>query len=501
VVVVARVVVLGGGMIGLCTGMLLADQGSDVTVLERDDAPVPGSPDEAWQAWDRPGVAQFRQPHHLHSAGAQILESQLPDVWESLAQAQLARFSSLDIMPPFITDRSSRDGDERFVTLTGRRPVLEYAVASVARKRLDIRRGTAVAGLLTGAPAAPGTPHVTGVQLANGTDLPADLVVDAMGRRSAMPAWLTAIGAQPPEEEAEDSGFIYYTRFFRPADGGSVPPYKAGLLTHFECFSLLTLPGDADTWSVTVYLASGDQALKGLRDPGPWTALVEACPMHAHLLQGEPITDVLPIGGVVDRCRRFVVAGTPVVTGMVTVGDAWGCTNPSLGRGVTMGLMHAAGTAGVIREHLGDPLALALAHDEMTQATVTPWYQNTIQLDRARRAQLHAAATGEPTARVTGERVSAVPASAPDSADPAARLRRALPVAMLYDADIFRAFAEIVSLLALPQEVLSRPGMAERIMAVAGEHEEVVIPGPSRADVLNILNGQGNGQGGQGRPA
>ena len=95
------------------------------------------------------------------------------------------------------------------------------------------------------------------------------------------------------------------------------------------------------------------------------------------------------MGGVVDRRRRFVVAGAPVVTGVVSVGDAWGCTNPSLGRGITMGLMHAAGTAEVIRDHLGDPLALALAHDEMTQATVTPWYQNTIQLDRARRAQLH----------------------------------------------------------------------------------------------------------------
>jgi 2-polyprenyl-6-methoxyphenol hydroxylase-like FAD-dependent oxidoreductase len=497
----AKVVVLGGGMIGLCTGMLLADQGCDVTVLERDDAPVPGSPDEAWQAWERPGVAQFRQPHYLHPAGAQILESQLPDVWESLAGARMARFSLLDTMPPFISDRSPRDGDDRFVTRTGRRPVLEYAVASMARKRLDVRRGIAVAGLRTGRPAAPGIPHVTGVQLADGTDMPADLVVDAMGRRSTVPAWLTAIGARPPEEEAEDSGFIYYTRFFRPADGGGVPPYKAGLLTHLECFSLLTLPGDADTWSVTVYLASGDQALKGLRHPGAWTALVEACPMHAHLLQGEPITDILPIGGVVDRCRRFVVAGTPVVTGVVTVGDAWGCTNPSLGRGVTMGLMHAAGTAGVIREHLGDPIALALAHDQMTQATVTPWYRNTIQMDRARRAQLHAAARGEPTAGATARRVPAVPSPAPDSAEPAARLQRALPVAMLYDADVFRAFIEVVSLLALPQEVLSRPGIAERIMTVAAEHEEVVVPGPSRADVLNTLSGQGGGHGGQGRPA
>ena len=219
--------------------------------------------------------------------------------------------------------------------------------------------------------------------------------------------------------------------------------------------------------------------------------------MHAHLLQGEPITDVLAMGGVVDRRRRFVVAGAPVVTGVVSVGDAWGCTNPSLGRGITMGLMHAAGTAEVIRDHLGDPLALALAHDEMTQATVTPWYQNTIQLDRARRAQLQAAATGKP-AVAEGEPAAAGPAAGSAGADPVDRLQQAFPVAMLYDADVFRAFIEIIGLLALPEEVLSRPGMAERIMKIAADHDEFVVPGPSRAEVLSILNDQDGAPGGPG---
>ena len=73
---------------------------------------------------------------------------------------------------------------------------------------------------------------------------------------------------------------------------------------------------------------------------------------------------------------------------------------------------------------------------------------------------------------------------------------------MLYDADVFRAFIEIVGLLALPQEVLSRPGLTERIMKVAAEHEEVVMPGPSRADVLSILERRGQpATRGQGRPA
>ena len=157
-----RAVVLGGGIVGLSTGMLLAERGCEVTVVERDPTRVPESPNGAWQDWDRPGVAQFRQPHYLHPAGSQLFATLLPSVHKSLAAAQARRFDVLSLMPPFITDRSPRDGDERFVTLTGRRPVIEYAVASAAADRLDIRRGTHATGLLDGAQAVAGVPHVTG---------------------------------------------------------------------------------------------------------------------------------------------------------------------------------------------------------------------------------------------------------------------------------------------------------------------------------------------------
>jgi len=41
----ARIIVLGGGMCGLASGLLLARDGHEVTVLERDAAPVPDSVD------------------------------------------------------------------------------------------------------------------------------------------------------------------------------------------------------------------------------------------------------------------------------------------------------------------------------------------------------------------------------------------------------------------------------------------------------------------------
>jgi hypothetical protein len=49
---------------------------------------------------------------------------------------------------------------------------------------LEVRRGIAVAGLVTGPAARDGVPHVAGVRLGTGEEVAADLVVDMTGRRS-----------------------------------------------------------------------------------------------------------------------------------------------------------------------------------------------------------------------------------------------------------------------------------------------------------------------------
>ncbi len=466
-----KIVVIGAGVVGLSAALMLASAGHEVTVVERDDGGLPGSPEEAWQGWQRRGVAQFRQPHSLHATGYRLLAERLPEVAQALLEAGGTSFDVLSLLPPFITDRARREGDERFATVTGRRPVIEYAVAATAGERVDIRRGMSVTELVTGPAAVKGVPHVTGVRTSGGEELVADLVIDAMGRRSVLPGWLAALGARPLAEEAEDSGFTYYTRYFRSA-AGEQPQFITGLLTPFGSFSLLTLPGDAGTWSVTVYISSRDQPLKELRQPEKWTALVAACPLHAHLLDGEPLTDVLAMSGIVDRRRRLAVDGTPVVTGLVTIGDSACCTNPSLGRGMTMGFIHAVGTVEVIGNHLGDPVALAAEHDRMTEDQVIPWYRATVEFDRARKAQLDAAIDGTPAPQPTG---------------PAELLQQASATAMLYDADIFRAMMEIITMQALPEQVFARPAFAGRVLAAAEGRDAFVPPGPSRAQLLGML--------------
>jgi hypothetical protein len=58
---------------------------------------------------------------------------------------------------------------------------------------------------------------------------------------------------------------------------------------------------------------------------------------------------------------------------------------------------------------------------------------------------------------------------------------------MMYDADLFRAANEIRSVLTLPQEVMARPGLVDRIMEVASTHDAVTPPGPSREELLQML--------------
>ena len=80
-----KVVVLGAGICGLTAGLLLAPDGHEVTLLERDPAPVPDSAADAWEAWARDGVTQFRQAHYLQPRGRAVVEEELPDVAEALA--------------------------------------------------------------------------------------------------------------------------------------------------------------------------------------------------------------------------------------------------------------------------------------------------------------------------------------------------------------------------------------------------------------------------------
>ena len=104
------VVVCGGGVVGMAAAMMLARDGHEVTVLERDAAAVPASATEAWDHWDRVGVPQFRQPHNLFPRFRQILEDELPDVLQGLLDAGGTWVGLLDAKRPEQRDRPAQRG-------------------------------------------------------------------------------------------------------------------------------------------------------------------------------------------------------------------------------------------------------------------------------------------------------------------------------------------------------------------------------------------------------
>src|SRR5687767_12743376 len=94
----AQVLVLGAGMCGLTTAMLLARDGHEVTVLERDPAEPP-PPAQAWQAWQRPGVNQFRMPHIMLPRWRAEMDRDLPEVLHELRAAGGLRLNLLTMLP------------------------------------------------------------------------------------------------------------------------------------------------------------------------------------------------------------------------------------------------------------------------------------------------------------------------------------------------------------------------------------------------------------------
>jgi 2-polyprenyl-6-methoxyphenol hydroxylase-like FAD-dependent oxidoreductase len=468
---IARIVIVGAGVVGLGTALLLSRDGHEVTVLERDDEAPPAGAEEIWDSWQRKGVNQFRLPHFFLARYRRLLSSELPDVAETLAGAGAIRVNPVLSAPEQLRGPAT-EGDGAFECISGRRCVVEAAVASVAGRspRLEIRRGAPVAGLVTGPAAHDGVPHVAGVRLASGGEIAADLVVNITDRRSQLPKWLEAIGARAPRDELDDCGFIYYGRHFSSASG-EVPPALGGFLQHLGTISSLTLPADNGTWSVTLVTSAKDKALRALHDAGVWERTVRSLPLVAHWLDGEPIDDrVMAIAGIEDRHRNLMVDGTPVATGVVAAGDAWACSNPSVGRGASIGMLQATVLRDTIAASgLENPWQFACAFHEATAERVEPWYRDTLTADRHRLAEIDALIAG-------GEY---------HPPDPGWETSQALASAAFKDPDCLRGFVSVAMVLSREADVLSRPGMLDKVSALGGGWRDEPIPAPSRGDLLS----------------
>jgi len=478
-----QVLVVGGGVAGLGAAVTLCRAGHRVTVLERDDTPTPATPDDAF-AWDRRGAPQVRHSHAFLARLRNLLRDHYPDLLADLLAAGATEMPFGTDLPPTLQGYQPEPGDEDLIMLACRRTTFEWVLRSAVLRhpQVTMRTGVAVAGLVAGGESS--TPAVTGVRLADGTSLEADCVVVAAGRRSALPDWLGELGVTDLEEELDDTGIVYYTRFYRLREGHDAPP-RAGLVGgDLGYLKYGVFIGDNRTFSITLASPVDDDDLRRrLIDPVMFERAARQLVVAAPWLDGrsEPLSpDVHVMAGLLNRWRPLVSDGAPRVLGLHAIGDAALCTNPLYGRGCTTGFWHAHLFATALSAAPGDPVAQAVALDTATRQYLEPWYRAAVTNDAEARWVATALLQGEDPDAAGDER-SFMRGVFRDGLAPALRT----------DAVVLRAFVRTLNLLDPPTALLTDPDIVGRVMKVWSEREqrapEPPLGPPTRAALIATL--------------
>ncbi len=320
--------------------------------------------------------------------GAALMRERLPDVYDRLLAVGAVEAPLSAFMLPTLADRSSWPGGDRLAPLLVRRSTLDWVLlrAVLGEPGVELRTPVRVVVLIT----APGNPpRVTGLHTSHG-DIDADFVIEATGRRSPLGRWLVEVGARPPARWQAECGLAYFGRPLSTApDGGSAwcdrdPAGAWSGRVHRRAVRCRQL-GDAARDSAL----GRHRRFLAVRQPKAFTALLRTIPAFAAWLDVlDPISPVYPMAGLHNTLRRLVVEDGPVVTGLHAIGDSVCTTNPTLGRGLTLAIQGAAALADTLAEHPCDPVAQALALDELIADHVAPYYEDQAAIDAERLALL-----------------------------------------------------------------------------------------------------------------
>jgi 2-polyprenyl-6-methoxyphenol hydroxylase-like FAD-dependent oxidoreductase len=468
-----RVAVLGAGVSGLAAALALARARHQVTLIERDGLEVGAALDSV--DWSRRGIPHFLQAHSFTCRGYRELREAFPDVLQALLDAGADDIDLVRKMPG-VGPSTHEPGDEDLRLLGVRRPLIEWALrrAVVAEPNLLVVANTTVVGLDA---TAGEVPQVSGVRTSGGS-VGADLVIDAMGRRSPVPGWIAAFGGTPMAEESSDCGVIYYTRYYRVREGRSLPdgPWLPTPRADLGYGLFSSFPGDNGTFAGLVAIPPGDQDLKLLRHEAAFDAATALMPALWSWVSPDistPITGVLPMGSLQNTLRTPVHDRPPAI-GLISIGDALCHTDPVFALGMSFAFLEARELRAALSAHGSDLEAAARAFDAAVRPSMVERFGFAAALDDLR------------VRRWTGE-----------SFDVAHRDGGAYPLfimaagaaAALVDAEVFRATVRrnyFLDPLSIVDEDVKLQARIERIF---GELMATPRPaaGPTRSDLLEAM--------------
>jgi 2-polyprenyl-6-methoxyphenol hydroxylase-like FAD-dependent oxidoreductase len=360
-------VVMGASVAGLLAARVLAEHFEKVTVVEKDACPTDGGA--------RAGVPQGRHTHILLPAGAQVLERLFPGRLAELVRDGAKKFDygrsrfyvSGTWMPRVATTLDS---------FAQTRPFLEEHLRRWVSDLPNVRivyETNVVAPLFEQANA-----RVAGVELGRaglaGEQLRADLVIDATGRPSRLPRWLTGNGFGDVAETMIGIDLAYATgRFEVPADAlpdhpmlyiVGPPPEKKRLGVVFQVengivfIGLAGYHGDYPPAEIDGFL----EFAKSLSQPDVYNVLSRA------KLCGPIAQFRIPtaVRRHYRKMRRFPA-------GILPIGDAICSLDPVFGQGMTMAVLEAEILSRCLRRGLQDE-ALRRAYLRAVDTCLdTPW--------------------------------------------------------------------------------------------------------------------------------
>lgn len=372
-------VVVGASMAGLLAARVLGDHFSRVTIVERDQLPdAPGF---------RSGVPQSRHLHVLLGRGRAVLEQRFPGLIAELLAAGAHSFS----WPGDVLWLSPVGWGQRF------RPGLQMLSCSRELLEWHVRRRVTATGqvqILTQCEVeelVPSLDHagVAGVRVrSRGTkdvavaerDIAADLVIDASGRSSRTPRWLSALGYPAPEQTVVNSFLGYASRTYAlPMDGGRdwmALFFQAQPPTHARAGALFPIEGGR--WLVTLAGAGRDYPptdeagflafARSLRSPILYDAIAVAQPLSSIAGYQRTENQLRHYERLDRRPERLLV-----------LGDAVCAFNPIYGQGMTVAALAALTLDRCLKAQRrrrpdGDLAGLtARFHRQLARGNVAPW--------------------------------------------------------------------------------------------------------------------------------
>ena len=349
-----QAVVLGGSIAGLSAARALSPYFERVIVIERDEQPTETGP--------RKAVPQGHHAHALLKAGENVMDALFPGVMKDVVRAGGQRIDFSKDVRWFHGGHWKMRYESGFEIAVQSRPLLEQKI----RERVEALGNVAFYyGYEVEAPRTSGDKsRITGVtarQMADRShkvEIDSDLLVDASGRGSKMPQWLTALDYTAPTEVRLKINLTYSTRVYQAPTNANFD-FKA-LIINPQAPTIrragYIFPMEGNKWMVTLAGYDGDTTPRDNESFLEFTRTLARPDVYETLKTMTPLTDV-KVFSVPHTARRHYEKLSRFPAGVVVMGDAMCAFDPVFGQGMSAATLEAQALSTLLARETAASLA------------------------------------------------------------------------------------------------------------------------------------------------